>query len=863
MVHRRLPMTFVWKMAWRDSRRSRARLFLFVSAIVAGVAALTAVRNLSENLRADVEREARDLLGADLLIQGNFPLPDTIYQRLQAAQGVEVARVFNLLSMVYFPNSNGTRLVNVRAADPAYPFYGQWKSDPPDVWRTYAQGGQPRALLEHSLLLQFHTRIGDSVRIGRQSFVIAGDLLSRPGRAGIGSALAPTAFIPMSQLPATDLLQKGSRVWYQYYVRVPNAAVLKQLLSDLEKPLQRVGLDWETVQSNRETLGEVFDRFAGFLNLVAFVALLLGALGVSSAVHLYLREKMPLVAILRCLGASSKQAFLIFLIQIVGIALVSSAAGALLGGLLQKALPLLIGDFLPIEQLSTDIAWSAVAQGVAMGVLTALLFSLRPLAEVLHVSPLRSLRAAVEDVSTTASNGMLVGIYAGIGATIGGMTFHMLGEVEQTLGFLVGMAAALGLLWATARLFMAGLRRFFPRRWPYVWRQGIANLFRPNNQTTLLVVTIGAGVLLLSTLFLTQDLLLQRLEWANSENQPNLILFDIQPDQKRAVADFVRQQGMPLLQQVPIVAVRIDRVDGKGRQEQPPAEQASVGWMRRAARPKGIARWVWEREFRVTFRDTLTDSERIVAGRWTGRHRAGQPVRVSISENLQRALQARIGSRLTFNVQGVPLEAEVGSVRRVEFNRLQTNFMIVFPSGVVEAAPQTHVVVSRVESPAQSAAFQSELVRRFPNVSAIDLTQILQAADEILSKVSFIVRFMAMFSLLTGFLVLLSAIYQSRYARLRESVLLRTLGANGRTVLQIAAVEYILIGLLACAVGTGLSLLSTWALAQWVFQMPFYPKAGPLLLTAGAVALAALVIGLVGSRSALHRPPLEVLRQEE
>ncbi len=852
-------MSFVWKMAWRDSRRSRARLALFVSAIVAGVAALTAVRTLSENLKADVEREARNLLGADLLIQGNFPLPDSLLIPLQHTPGVEVARVFNLLSMAYFPKSDGTRLVNVRAVDPAYPFYGTWNTEPSDAWMTYSRATVPQAMLEHSLLLQFEAQVGDTVQLGTQQFIIAGDLLSRPGRAGIGAALAPTVFIPMDQLAATELVQKGSRVWYQYYARISDPVLLERLVKNLEKPLRQAGLDWETVESNREAIGEVFDRFAGFLNLVAFIALLLGALGVASAVHLYLREKRPLVATLRCLGARGSQAFLVFFVQIAGIALLSAMAGALLGAALQKALPWLVRDLLPVERLSTDFSWAATGQGIALGLLMAVLFSLRPLAEVLAVSPLQALRASVDE-TVVLSRGARAAIFGLIALTIMGLTAQMLGDVGQTLGFTLGMAAALGLLWAVARVLMWLLRRFFPKNWSYVWRQGLANLFRPDNQTTLLVVTIGAGVMLLSTLFLTQSLLLQRLELAGSAHQPNLILFDIQPEQKDAVAAFVRAHNMPLVQQVPIVALRVEQVNGKGPQAYTQTQRAAAWGL--GSEADSVARWVWDREFRVTFRDTLTDNERIIAGAWSGQHQPGQPVRVSISEGLQRALKARVGTRLTLNVQGLRLEAEVGSVRRVDVNRLQTNFMMVFPKGVLEAAPQTHVVVSRVEGAAQSAAFQSALVRQFPNVSAIDLTQILQAADEVLGKVSFVVRFLALFSLLTGFLVLLSSIYQSRYARLRESVLLRTLGASRAIVLRIVAVEYALVGVLACTVGAGLSLLSTWALAHWVFRMPFYPQAQPLVLTAGAVIAATLLIGWWGSRNAVQHPPLEVLRQE-
>jgi len=243
-------------------------------------------------------------------------------------------------------------------------------------------------------------------------------------------------------------------------------------------------------------------------------------------------------------------------------------------------------------------------------------------------------------------------------------------------------------------------------------------------------------------------------------------------------------------------------------------------------------------------------------------HRPGEPIRVSISDNLQRGMKAKVGTKIVFNVQGALLETEVGSIRKVDFTRIQTNFMVVFPKGVLEAAPQFHVVVSRVNSAEQSAAFQSEIVRRYPNVSAIDLTQILKSVDEVLGKVSFVIRFMAMFSILTGLLVLISSIYQGKFARIRESVLLRTLGASRRVILRIVALEYLLLGGLACLAGIGLSVGGAWALARFVFKIPFEPDWWPLLLTFAAITAITVVIGLLNSREVVRKPPLEVLRQE-
>jgi putative ABC transport system permease protein len=274
-----------------------------------------------------------------------------------------------------------------------------------------------------------------------------------------------------------------------------------------------------------------------------------------------------------------------------------------------------------------------------------------------------------------------------------------------------------------------------------------------------------------------------------------------------------------------------------------------------------IPGWVWDREYRITFRDTLIDTESITEGTWTGIHTPGTPIKVSVSESLKRFMKAQIGTRVSFNIQGTVMECEVASVRKVDFNRVQTNFMVVFPKGVLERAPQFHVIVTKVQDAAQSARFQSELVRRFPGVSAIDLTQILRSVDEILKKVSFVIRFMALFSILTGLLVLISSIYQSKYARVRESVLLRTLGASRRQILLINVTEYFLLGALSCLAGTGLSVAGAWALARFSFQIPFEVNWLPLALTFATITFLTVLIGLLNSREVVSKPPLEVLRE--
>lgn len=839
-------MHFILKMAWRDSRRNRARLFLFVSAVVAGIAALTAVRSFSVNLTRDIDSEAKSLLGADLLIDARYPASDSLLASFAPA-GSQRASAVNFLSMVRFPSNGGTRLSQIRALEGNYPFYGKWKSNPENSWQSFREG--KKALVDHALMLQYGIKPGDSIQVGNMTFAIEGELMSSPGRAGIASAIAPVVFIPQAWLDSTGLVQKGSRVDYQYFYQTPLSIDVDALLEPQEKKMEEAGLDYETVSSRKRSLGAAFGNFGTFLNLVGFISLLLGCIGVAGAVHIYIKDKLPTVAILRCLGASGRKAFYVYLVQVAGIGLVGAILGAVLGSLVQKVLPILVRDLLPIENVSTDFSWSAVGQGVLLGLAVAVLFALLPLAGILQTSPLRTLRASV-DAPKTSDRLLRWGVYALISVSILGFTWWLVGDWKETLFFIGGLAAAFAMLYGLAALFTWALRRFFPKKWNYVWRQGIANLFRPQNQTLLLVVTIGLGTMLLSTLFLVQNLLLKQVAFSGSGNQPNMVLFDIQSNEKDSVAALVSRSGMPLLQQVAVVTTRVETIDGITKQ------QDEIDTL--TAKPG----WVWDREYRVTFRDTLIDTEEIIEGAWVGNYEPGKPVPISISDNLQRGMKATVGTKIVFNVQGARIETEVASVRKVNFNRVQTNFMVVFPKGVLEKAPQFHVVVSKVSSAEQSAKFQSELVRRFPGVSAIDLMQILRSVDEVLRKVSFVIRFMAMFSILTGLLVLISSIYQGKFARIRESVLLRTLGASRKQILWINAIEYFMLGALACLAGVGLSVAGAWALSRFAFQIPFEPEWWPLLLTFVVITGLTVLMGLFNSREVVNKPPLEVLRNE-
>ena len=416
------------------------------------------------------------------------------------------------------------------------------------------------------------------------------------------------------------------------------------------------------------------------------------------------------------------------------------------------------------------------------------------------------------------------------------------------MAFVGGIIVTFSILAGVAYLFLQALRKYFPHNWGFVARQSLLNLFRPQNQTLTLVLAIGVGTFLISTLYFSKDLLLAQASIESQANSPNMILLDVQSDQQEAVAKTIRTNDLPVLDNIPIVTMRVQNIAGK-----------PVNEIRKDTTSQ-INGWILNHEFRVTYRDSLIASESIESGEWTAEAGNINPVPISISNNFAEDAKVGVGDELIFNVQGVLLNTVVGSVRTVDWSRMQLNFSLVFPKGVLEDAPQFNVLTTKVPGKEKSAQLQQELVKEFPNVSIIDLRQVLSVIEEILGRISWIINFMAFFSILTGVIVLLGAIRTSKYQRIRESVLLRTLGAKGKQILNINALEYIYLGVLGGLSGVLLSLISSQLLAWLVFESPFTPSLIPFLVLFPGIVL--LIIGLSNSLSVIRKPPLEVLRKE-
>ncbi len=866
-------LRFVLRMAVREGRASGRRLLLLTAAISIGVGALVAIESFTDNLRTAVEGQSRALFGGDISVSTRSA-PDAAFKALvdslTIAAGSDTANdrapVTNFDGMAYIPRTSGTRLVQVSGVGGGYPFYGQLHTQPAGAWGRLAT--ERVTLVDPSFLTALGASIGDTMSLGESRFVIAGTVTSFPGDVGIRSAFGPRVFIPARYLGETRLLTFGSRVEHQWFLRTP-ATTNTRTLADSWRPrlrLKQAGI--HTAAESEENLREFLDQLGRYLGLVALIALLLGGIGVGSAVQVFIRRKRDGIAVLRCLGATSGQVFGIYLLQAVVMGFAGSAVGVGLGLLLQFALPTVFAAFLPLD-VTVRPSLPAMLTGLGVGIWVALVFALLPLLAVRAVPPLAVLRRDVDAGATPRADRWSWAARVMLALSVVALASLQVASLVQGLVFAAGIGTALLLLWAAAFGLTRALRSWFPHRLAYVYRQGLANLYRPANQTVAVVLALGFGAFLLGALAVMQHNLLRQLRLDGGIGRPNLVFFDVQPDQQAEVASLIRAQGHPLQPSVPIVPMRLAAINGRTvtqlladtTHRRPEGERP-----RRGNGPRdsdGPAGWALRREFRSTYRDSVVASEKVVVGDWWKRgDRAASPYPISMESGVASDLQVTLRDTLTWDIQGVRVITVIKSLREVNWARFEPNFFVVFPPGPLDDAPQSFVLLTRIDDPAEIGRVQRVVVEQYPNVTSIDLTSVQQTIEKIVASVVLAIQFMALFSVSTGVVVLIGALATSRFQRVRESALLKTLGATRRQVMAIMVTEYAALGVLAAAVAMVLASAGGWGLMRWVFKVPFtVPWAAFALLALLTVTLT-VVTGLWTSWSLFRQSALEVLRTE-
>ncbi|MBW0001458.1 MAG: ABC transporter permease [Verrucomicrobia bacterium] len=829
-------------MAWRDSRTQRGRLAIFSLAIVAGIAALVAIHSLKASVRTGVATQAKALLGSDLQISSRQPISEPDAAKL-AARAKRVSREISFSSMLYFPGADAARLVQVRGIQGDYPFYGQVETTPAGAWERLRSGRG--ILLEPALLEQFNAKVGDNVKLGAIELPILGIVNKPPPRSSRFSGFAPEAYVALADLARTGLLGTTSLAFYCLHLELSPGADPQETKGAVLAAFPEATWRLETPQDRRDTLGDALDHFEQYLSLIALAAFVLGVIGVAGAVHAHVSRRAPTVAILRCLGCPADLAFSIYLAQAAALGALGALLGAAVGIGLHLGVLARYGQLLPVA-LRPAPEWPVAAQTTAAGFAVCCGFALLPLLRVRRISPAATLRqsAALDRVTGWWRAWP---VYLLLAALLTLLALVNAPDWKRALGMVAGLGVAFGILIAVAQGLVLAARRLVRPTWPYLVRQGISNLHRPHNQTLLFLLSLGLGTFLLLTVLLTNNLLTQRLAVANSPDSPNVYLIDVQPDQVEAVSALVRSLQLPVLESAPMVTMRLQSMRGVP--------------VRQLEQQGAVPKWVLQREFRSTYRDHLNATETLAAGEWLTRvPDPNGPVPVSLEEGIAKDLHAGLGDELVFDVQGVPVRARITSLRKVDWSRFNLNFYMVFPPGVLEGAPGFHVLTTRVAAGMSSGDLQRALVRKFPNVTAIDLTLILATIRGMLEKISRVVSVLAGFTVAAGLPILAGTLLNGRDQRLYESVLLRTLGASAGQVRVILMIEYATLGTLSALAGVVLAAAANAALALFVFDGNPWPDPPLLAVAFAAVIGVALLGGLALSRGVCRHPPLKILR---
>ena len=839
------------RLAWRESRTARRRLLLYMSSISLGVAALVAIDSFASNTQESIRQQSRALLGGDVAFNANQKFPasvDSLFDSL-ATSGLPVARVTTFGSMAFVQRTGGTRLTQVRGINPQFPLYGDVVTEPAGAWARLRK--EQVAVVDPTLLLALDAKVGDTLTIGYARFEIAGSLTSVPGDPGIASAIGPRVFIADTWLSETQLLGFGSRAQYETFVKLPAGVSSAKWAAPLRPKMLKANVRMRTVVQQELNFTEAIGQLASFLGLVGLIALLLGGVGVASGVHAFVTRKVDTVAVLRCLGSTSSQVLFIYVLQAAVMGLLGAAIGAVLGIGIQFGLPHVVKDFLPLDvQVSLDP--KALLTGLAVGVCVALIFALRPLLALRRVSPLQALRrddaalvrASLRDPATQLVNLTLV-------ASVILLAIGRADNVPRGLMFAVGIGISLIVLYLAATGLSEGARRVVRASWPYVLRQGVANLYRPANQTRSVVIALGFGSFLVTTIYLVQTNLVRQFDITAAASKGNLVMFDIQDDQKQGVEQAISDAKQSLISITPIVTMRIAKLNGVDINEH----------ARRVGQGRGA--WALRREYRSTYRDTVVVTEKVVAGKWFGKHSPSDTLHeVSLEKALaDEQLKVKLGDTIEWDVQGVRVLTKVTSLREVDWGRFDPNFFAVFNPEAIAGAPKQWAAVAFVNNEKAIAPLQRTVVERYPNVSSLDISLVRRTITDIINKVSLAVRFLAIFSLAMGVPVLFSAVAATRRDRLRESVLLKTLGATRRQVMRILFSEYALLGTLGGLCGMGLSTVGGWALVTFVFEAPFHFAFGAAAAIAATMLTMAVGIGVITGREVFRETPMAALRE--
>ncbi len=850
-------MKFVLRMASRELRASSKKLLFFFVSIAVGVGAMISLGSVIQSVRAALLKESKSITAADVLISADRPYSDNaryiVEEKLTKHGALDTTRSVESTAMArpLDESRKATTMVELRAVEEGFPFYG----------RMELAGGVPYAhdllkgrgaLVRPELLTRLGARVGDRIRIGEASFEIRGVVIREAGRSLSMFTMGPRVFIDLADLEPTGLLDYASRVRRQILVRIDEGKV-QELVWDLEGALANEFVRVRSYKEAGDQLARRLNRGESYLSLAGFVILILGGVGVWSVVRVFVAQKLKSIAVLKCVGATTRQVLAIYVVQVLFL----SAAGCLLGlGLARVVvawIPVFLG--LDLKDVEYGLTASSVVQGIAIGLLVSILFSLIPLLHVRLVRPLWLLRP--ESVPPEPHKrrlrdwlSSLDRMRLGAGALL---TFSLVlvaswqAESLRIGGYVSATFVGLALALHYAGSLLIGAVAPLSRSSYFPLRHAVLNVSRPGNQTRVILLAVGVGFCFVLTIRGIQWNLLEQFAVELREDAPDLFFIDVQPDQKGALEERARRRGAATVKLVPVLRARVVRVEGRRLRLETYEEVRERGWL--------------GREYTITYRNHLEDNERVLRGALWDETHSPEP-EVSIEESLEESFGMEVGDVVTFDVMGRQISARVTSIRAVEWADARNGgFMFVFRPGGLEGVPNTYAgFVKGPNDPMERARFQSDLVEDFYNISIVDLRDILDDLAKVVDRVSLAISVVGSVALLSGALILLGSVAMTKYQRSYETAIFRTLGASRRRVAAMMVLEYGTLGAIAGAVGALGAQVLTFLLSERVLEIPFRPD---VLTQGGAIVAAALAVGLVGvvvTLDVLRHKPLSILR---
>ncbi|MCA3377113.1 MAG: FtsX-like permease family protein [Roseomonas sp.] len=829
-------LSLAFRIARRELRGGLRGLRIVLACLALGVAAITAVGTLRAGVDAGLAADGARILGGDVEIASPYrPLAEAPRAWL-AARGARVSEVVTLRAMAV-AESGQRMLVEVKAVDGAYPLFGTLEVQPPVAL------GTGDILLDPFIAEKLEVAPGAVLRIGEARLIFRATITQEPDKVASPSLLGPRAMIALASLTETRLIQPGSLVTYEYRLALPPGVDRQRFITDLRRDFPESG--WRIRSSDVAAPGvnRFLDRAAFFLTLASLTALLVGGIGIATGVSAWLEQRARTIATLRCLGAPPSLIFLTYLVQVMALALLGIALGLVIGFALTWAGAAALASILPVAPRILPYP-TPLLLAAAYGLLTALAFTLWPLGRAGSIPG----AALFRDVVAPSGGRPSLGILAAIIAAAGALSALVIGTAENprfAAMFIVAVIGTLLLFRLGAAALMALARRLPHARRPAL-RLGLANLHRPGAPTPLMLVSLGVGLTVLAAIALIEGNLRRQLANEMPAAAPNFYFIDIQSDQIQAFEALARAQpGVTEIRSVPNLRARIVAVNGV------PAEQVN-------ATPETA--WALRGDRGLTYAATPPEGARLVAGEWWPPDYAGPPL-VSFDAQLARGWGIGVGDSITVNVLGRDITLKIASLREIAWRGLGINYVLVASPGLLSAAPHTHIATMRNEV-AQEATLLRLLTDRFPNVSGIRVRDALDQVVGLLEKIGFALSAVAGITLLAGLLVLAGAVAAGQRRRIRDAVVLKTIGATRGQIRASFLVEFGLLGLTAGLLAAAAGTAAAWGVVRFVMRADWVFLPGTLAMTVLACMAITLAFGYAGTAFALRAKAAPLLRNE-